>query len=302
MGGLQAARRSVQQKTVDGIDVSHRKKADPRVGTPLDPNVSFEIEIVTGGTTMDGELSHRILWRGSHEYADWWQELPDGIDVSGEEYTGFLVRVLKLEQAPIMSAGDAPRGGVRSVAVLGAHIDDGGLRLCHEPDGTPHHIDLKANLFDGEAMDWLMEVDSTHTILTDIILGDLWQSDSMLESARVAWDHGTFLPSLKDAMDVLRSASPIIQAQQLSAEARQAMVEIALFMVQPIEHQRMLIRGHSETLRHSFVSGGLIYDCLTCLQALEPRHVKEMAIEAGKYKASNPGGALFDAAQAQGKI
>jgi len=48
------------------------------------------------------------------------------------------------------------------------------------------------------------------------------------------------------------------------------MVEIALFLVQPIEQQRMLIRGHSETLRHSFVSGGLIYDCLTCLQALEP--------------------------------
>ena len=126
----------------------------------------------------------------------------------------------------------------------------------------------------------------------------------MLEAARVAWDHGTFLPSLKDTMDVLRSASPIIQAQQVSAEARQAMVKIALFLVQPIEHQRMLMRGHSETLRHIFVSEGLIYDCLTCLQALEPRHVKElsMAIEAGKYKASNPGGALFDAAQAHGKL
>ena len=149
-----------------------------------------------------------------------------------------------------------------------------------------------------------MDVDwsSPHRLHTDVVLGDLWQSDSMLEAARVAWDHGTFLPSLKDTMDVLRSASPIIQAQQVSAEARQAMVEIALFMVQPIEHQRMLIRGHSETLRHSFVSGGLIYDCLTCLQALEPRHVKEMAIEAGKYKASNPGGALFDAAQAHGKL
>ena len=84
--------------------------------------------------------------------------------------------------------------------------------------------------------------------------------------------------------------------------ARQAMVEIALFLVQPIEHQRMLIRGHSETLRHSFVSGGLIYDCLTCLQALEPRHVKEMAIEAGKYKTMDPAGSAFDAAQAHGKL
>ena len=84
-------------------------------------------------------------------------------------------------------------------------------------------------------MDWIMDVDwsSPHRLHTVVVLGDLWQSDSMLQAARVAWDHGTFLPSLKDTMDVLRSASPIIQAQEVSAEARQAMVKIALFRFSP---------------------------------------------------------------------
>ena len=303
MGALQPARRNVQRKTVDGTDVSDAKQADPRIGTPLDPNQSFEIESVTGGTTVDAAKSHRILWAANPEYRDWWDDLPEGTDVAGDDYIGYLVKILSLEQAPKVSQGDAPRGPVVYV-VLAAHIDGGNLRLCHEPDGTPHRLDLTANVFDGEPKDWIMDVDSSspHRLHTDVVLGDLWQSDSMLEAARVAWDNGTFLPSLKDTMDVLRSASATVQSQQISPEARQAMVEIALFLAQPTETKRMLTRGHSETLRRFFVSGGLIYDCLTCMMALEPNHVKDMALEAGKYKTMDPAGAAFDAAQAHGKL
>ena len=151
-----------------------------------------------------------------------------------------------------------------------------------------------------------MDVDwsSPHRLHTDVVLGDLWQSDidSMLEAARVAWDHGTFLPSLKDTMDVLRSASGTIQAQQVSAEARQAMVEIALFLVQPIEQQRMLIRGHSETLRHSFVSGGAHLRLPDLPPGVGAAARQGDGNRSGEVQGVNPGGALFDAAQAHGKL
>jgi hypothetical protein len=301
MGALQPARRSVQRKEAAGTDVSHAKQADPRTGTPLDPDVSFEIEMVTGGTTVNAALSHRILWRDNAAYTDWWQELPGGIDVTGDEYTGQLVRVLQLEQAPKASSGDAPRGAVLYV-VLGAHLVGGDQRLCHEPSGKPHQLDLAGCTFDDTPRDWLMDMDAAHKVYTDVILGGLWGSESSLKAARDAWAGGSFLPSLADSMDVLRIAGATIQALETSPEARQALIELALFIGGPTEQQRMLIRGHSESVRRYFANGGLLYDCLTCLMALEPKHVKEMATEAAKFKALHPAAVLFDGARATGKL
>jgi hypothetical protein len=257
MGALPSAKRNVQRKTAAGDDVSDAKQA----GTPLDPlEVSFEIEMLTGGTTISGEPSHRVLWRDNHEYQDWWQEVPEGIDVSGDDYIGHLVRIFNPGQAPRVSAGNAPQGTVLCV-VLAAHQDGEDNRLCHEPE-----------------------------------------TDSALKAARDAWDRGKFIPTLQDAMDILRVASPTIQEQRMAPEARQAMVLIALFLVQPTVEDRMIIRGHSEAVRRSFLTGGLLYDALTCMMSLEATHVREMASLAKDHWSSDPAAALFNSAQAHGKL
>ena len=75
-------------------------------------------------------------------------------------------------------------------------MDGGSLRLCHEADATPHQIDLRACNVDDVAKDWILRVDVPNKLLTDAIMGDLWQHDALLSRAKDNWAGGKYLPSV----------------------------------------------------------------------------------------------------------
>ena len=64
----------------------------------------------------------------------------------------------------------------------------------------------------------------------------------------------------------------------------------------------MLIRGHAETVRRFLALGALLYDALTVFMGLEPKDVKKLGIEARFQLRRDPAAALFDSAQAHGKL
>ena len=117
---------------------------------------------------------------------------------------------------------------------IGPHIDGGSLRLCHEPDTTPHQVDLRACTVDGIAKDWILSVDVPNKLLTDAIMGDLWQHDLLLSRAKDNWAGGKYMLSLDDALSVCRRAMARVQDHSfLTAETNQAVKELALWVAEP---------------------------------------------------------------------
>jgi len=289
---------SISRKVVTTVE----EDDDAITGSDWDSNDSFEIELISGGTTIDGAYSHRIKWRGCHEtYKDWWQVIPEGHDVSGNEYSGMKATVFNLEQAPKVSAGDQCKGRFYNV-VLG-EMKGSNTRVCFTADGVTHTIDLLSCRFDDTPKDWLLDLDLKHRLLTDSILGEAWISDPVLKRARTAWCNGKYLPVFDDVIAILRYANAAIRNHPwLSVNGRQAITEIGLFLCDPRESQRMLIRGHADTLRRFFLADGLIYDCLTVCLSIEAKDIAEFRVLVTCQNHRDPSAAAFDTALAQGKL
>jgi len=293
------SRNKTQQIPVDAL---MEEEDEITASSDWDSDASFEIELISGGTTIGDERSHRIKWRGCHDtFKNWWQTIPEDHSVTGEEYIGLKTTVFKLEQAPKVSAGDRCKGRFCNV-VLG-DMKDSHIRECFTADGASRTIDLLGCRFDDAPHDWLLDTELSHRMLTDAILAEGWHTDSVLIKAKESWCRGKYLPTFDDVIGILRYANATIQGHPwLSLHAKQAMVEIGAFLCEPTESKRMLVRGHADTLRPYFLTDGLIYDCLTVCVSIEAKDVAQIRILVTNQTRQDGAAAAWDHAFVHGQI
>ena len=85
------SRNKTQQIPVDAL---MEEEDEITASSDWDSDASFEIELISGGTTIGDERSHRIKWRGCHDtFKNWWQTIPEDHSVTGEEYIGMKTTV-----------------------------------------------------------------------------------------------------------------------------------------------------------------------------------------------------------------
>jgi hypothetical protein len=264
-----------------------------------DQDGSFEIDIITGGSSLDG-LAYRVLWKGWDALLDWWEALDAAGSFDDEAYTGRLVQVLPRGIAADVSGGKAPPKGKCLVLVLGQHLTDG-AREAYEADGTCHELDLAQCKLDSQPpCDWLLKLDDERAYLTDAVMGEAWASDAALIKARSGWD-GSEYPSIDDAMAVLRVASELIQEWGSDGVAA-AMLEVHVMINTPTQQQRETAKAHAATVRRAFLFGGLLHDCLSVIMTVEPSCVQQMVFFAKQFARQHPGGAAWDDALVAGAI
>lgn len=294
MARLPSARVSKQvAKKRTGVDQPHMRPTAP------DADQSYEVELVTGGTSLDG-LTYRILWKGWGTLTDWWESLDATGSFDDPEYEGRLVQVLPQGIGPEVSVGKAPPKGKSVLLVLGEHLADS-MRQAFEADGTPHQLDMSHCVFDGKPpIDWLLQLDDERLYLTDAVMGEAWVTDSALLKTRSAWD-GSAYPSVDDAMAVIRVASRTIQ-ENGSDSVKAAMLEVHLFVVAPNQEQRETAKAHAATIRKGFLFGGLLHDCLSVLMAVEEGCVQQMIYFAKEFARQHPEEAAWEAAVVAGVI
>jgi len=265
-----------------------------------DPDQSYEVELVTGGSSLDG-LTYRILWKGWGTLTDWWESLDATGSFDDPEYQGRLMQVLPRGTGPEVSAGKAPPKGKSLLLVLGKHLVDGNKREAFTADGTHHELDLASCVLDDQRpVDWLLQLDDERLHLTDAVLGDEWVTDSALVKTKSAWD-GSEYPSIDDAMAVVRVASSSIQAHG-SDSVKAAMIEVHLFVVSPTQQQRETAKAHAGTVRKGFLFGGLLHDCLSVIMTVEKDCVQQMIYFAKEFARLHPDDAAWDAAVVAGAI
>jgi hypothetical protein len=264
-----------------------------------DPDQSYEVELITGGSSLDG-LTYRILWKGWGTLTDWWESLDATGSFDDPEYQGRLMQVLPQGTGPEVSAGKAPPKGKSLLLVLGKHLVDG-EREAFTADGTHHKLDLASCILDDQRpVDWLLQLDDERLYLTDAVLGEAWVTDAALVKTKTAWD-GSAYPSIDDAMAVVRVASSIIQ-EHGSDSVKASMIEVHLFVVNPTQQQRETVKAHAATVRKSFLFGGLLHDCFSIIMTVERDCVQQMIYFAKQYARQNPDAAAWDAAVVAGAI
>jgi len=282
MGRLPSARvsKQVAKKRADAGESLMRPPAP-------DPDQSYEVELVTGGSSLDG-LTYRILWKGWGTLTDWLESLDATGSFADPEDEGRLMQVLPQgTTGPEVSAGKAPPKGKSLLLVLGKHLVDGNKREAFTADGTHHELDLASCVLDDQRpVDWLLQLDDERLYLTDAVLGDAWVTDSALVKTKSAWD-GSEYPSIDDAMAVIRIASGTIR-ERGSESVNAAMIEVHLFVVSPTPQHRETAKAHAATVRKSFLFGGLVHDCLSVIMAVEEGCVQQMIYFAKQYNRQNP--------------
>jgi len=266
-----------------------RAEAEPPLMRPPapDPDDSYEIELITGGSSLGG-LTYRVLWKGWGTLTDWWEALDAAGSFDDPEYHSRLVQVLPQGMGPKVSGGKAPPNGKCLLLVLGKHLAESN-RDAYEADGTRHELDMAHCVFDGKPpSDWLLQLDDERLYLTDAVLGEAWQTEPALEllKTRSSWD-GSEYPSIDDAMAVLRVASSTIQEHE-SDSVKAAMIEVHLFVVTPTQQQRETAKAHAATIRKGFLFGGLLHDCLSVLMAVEEGCVQQMIYFAKEFARQHP--------------
>ena len=297
MARLPSARvaKQVAKKRVEEArtDPSLTRSASPS------PEESFELELITGGSSFDG-LTYRVLWTGYPHLLDWWERLDHTGAFDDPSYEQRLIEVMPQGDAPEVSAGRRSKKADYMVLVLGKPLDGGGKREAFEPNGSRHVMDLAACVLDDAPPgDWLLKMDDERLYLTDAIL-DTWSTDPALIKAREEWRDGSEYPALEDAMAVLRIAASAIQAR--GGGAQSAMMELLLFLTTPTMEALERAKEHALTVRAGFVYGGVIHDALSVINAVREERLGEMCFFARRYRASNPAEAAWHAALGNGTI
>ena len=263
-----------------------------------DPDDSYEIELITGGSSLDG-LTYRVLWKGWGALADWWEDLDAAGSFDDPEYAGRLVQVLPQGMGPEVSGGKAPPKGKSLVLVLGKHLAES-TREVFEADGARHELDMARCILDSKPpSDWLLQLDDERLYLTDAVLGEAWESEPALLKTRSSWD-GSEYPSIDDAMAVIRVASGIQEHGSDSIKA--AMIEVHLFVVTPTQQQRETAKAHASTARKAFLFGGLLHDCLSVITTADEGCVQQMILLSTQFARQHPEEAAWDAAVVSGAI
>jgi len=257
--------RDVRQKMAASQDASG--SAASAVASANEHN----IDRITGGSTGDPAL-YRIEWEGHGHITSWWQALETADIAEDAMYQMYLVDILACGTAPNLTSGCSKRTS-STIMVLGPCTSEDGVRLCYEPDGTEHRLDMVNCQLDGTPCDWLLSLDHNMHYMTDHIIG--WGKEGVAQ-ARAAWGNGEFFPSLQDAKSVLCHLGDCAVDIEMSAKHRQAAIDIGLFMRQPSREKVTLIVDLANDFRHKFADGGLIKDSLAIAASLDLKGVKEL--------------------------
>ena len=160
------------------------------------------------------------------------------------------------------------------VLVLGSLVEGSGTtRHCYTATGEMHRLDLVGCTLDGEQRDWLLSTDDRKVWLTDHVID--W-SEERMAAAREEWD-GSHYPSLEHASAVLRRLAAVVQElAHCPAQVKGMLLEIQLFLAQPIVEKLPIIVQHAKDVRRSLVDGGLLRDCLTSLASVEKKDIRTL--------------------------
>ena len=78
---------------------------------------------------------------------------------------------------------------------------------------------------------------------------------------------------MEDAKTIL---CHLADTEMLTDKQQQAILEIAVFLKEPILDKMQLTIGHAQLLKRGLLDGGLLKDCLSLVASLDAKTVKEL--------------------------